>query len=149
MVFNRSSRKRIDHCQVYIDGASRGNPGPSAYAYVLVTSSGEKYIGSSYIGISTNNKAEYSALINSLIRAKKIGCRKLTIYSDSQLLVKQLNNEYAVRNPELRILYQKAKRLIANFGCVEIVYVPRDRNVEADALASAVLKRLKKVRNNS
>lgn len=145
VAFGRRAKEKFDLCQVYIDGASRGNPGPSACAYVLLTSSGEKYVGSSYIGISTNNKAEYSALIKSLIRAEKIGCKKLLIYSDCQLLVKQLNNEYAVRDPELRILYQSAKTLMTNFDHVEIVYVPRDRNVEADALANAVLKR-KKVR---
>lgn len=144
MIFSRRARGKIDQCEVYIDGASRGNPGPSAYAYILITSTGEKYVGSSYIGISTNNRAEYSALINSLIRARNIGCKKLLVYSDSQLLVKQLNNEYEVRDPELKILYQKAKLLMSNFDRVVINYVSRDRNAEADSLARAVLKRLNK-----
>jgi len=130
-----------DSCVAYIDGASRGNPGPSAYAYVLTTCSGEKYVESSRIGTSTNNKAEYTALIRALRRAKSIGCRRLTVYSDSQLLTRQLNGEYRVRNPGLRTLYQEAISLMASFESVRIIHIPRERNVEADALAKAVLRK--------
>lgn len=142
MVFEGRLGEMGEPWEVYIDGASRGNPGPSAYAYVLKAPTGEKYVGSSYIGISTNNRAEYMALINALVRAKKLGCKKLIVYSDSQLLARQLNGEYAVRDVELKILYQKAKLLMKDFDSVKIVHVARDENVEADALASSVLKRL-------
>lgn len=128
-------------CVVYIDGASRGNPGPSAYAYVLITCSGEKYVESSRIGTSTNNKAEYTALIRALSRAKSVGCRRLTVYSDSQLLTRQLNGEYRVRDPGLRALYQEAMSLMASFEAVRIIHIPRERNLEADALANAELKK--------
>lgn len=143
MSYHKSEKENVEFCEVYIDGASRGNPGPSAYAYVLVTGSGEKYVGSSCIGVSTNNRAEYIALINALNHAKTIGCKKVMVYTDSLLLAKQLNNEYRVRSQELKNLYDRAKLLIAAFESVKIIHIPRDRNIEADALASAELKKVR------
>ncbi len=137
----KKSGSRPKLCEVYIDGACRGNPGPAASAYIIKTINGEKVIGSSFIGISTNNKAEYMALVNALNEAKKLGCRRIIIYSDSQLLTKQLNNEYAVRSPSLKILNEEAKLLMSNFESVKIIYIPREKNLEADSLASSELRK--------
>ncbi|MEM2067264.1 MAG: ribonuclease HI family protein [Nitrososphaerota archaeon] len=130
-----------DHCTAYIDGASSGNPGPSAYAY-LIRRGGGTVKGAGYLGHGTNNYAEYQALLHCLRRALKLGCGLITVYSDSQLLVKQIMGEYSTRDPLLRRLRDEAMELIRRFTFFEIKHISRELNSEANKLASMTLARV-------
>ncbi len=124
---------------LYIDGAARGNPGPAAYAVVL-TSPGQPDIEQAQaIGTATNNIAEYTALIEGLSLAAQRGVQKLNIFSDSELVVRQMNGEYQVRSQELRKLHEKARRLWDQFEQVTIQHIPREQNQRADTLANQAL----------
>ena len=96
--------------KVYSDGASRGNPGPSAIAFMILTED-EKILKrcSRYVGIRTNNQAEYEALISALEFASKLTSQEVVCYMDSELVVKHLNEEFQVRNPKLKTCMQLAK----------------------------------------
>lgn len=124
--------------RVHIDGASRGNPGPAGIGVVFVAPDGtvaeRLHRG---IGTATNNVAEYSALIVALERAAAMGIQDLEVYSDSELLVRQLEGRYQVKHPTLRPLYARAKERMAAFRHVAIHHVPRELNAEADALANS------------
>lgn len=123
-----------------IDGASRGNPGPSAAAAILETADGKavEEVGLS-LGRQTNNHAEYRALIIGLETALKHGFGTLQVYSDSQLLVRQMTGEYKVRHPEIAVLKEQADLLVERFKSVGFHHVPREQNSHADALANKVL----------
>src|SRR5262249_746976 len=128
-----------DTAKMYIDGAARGNPGPAAYAVVL-TRPGEPVIEeAATIGTATNNVAEYTALVEGLELAAEFGVRKLAVFSDSELLVKQMNGEYRVKNPDLLELYQEAKRLAAGFEKITIAHVRREQNARADQIGNDAL----------
>jgi ribonuclease HI len=121
-------------CELYFDGASIGNPGPAGYGYVIRC--GESvYKGSGYIGEATNNVAEYTGLIEGLKRCLELGCRELVIFSDSELVVRQLRGEYRVRSRRILPLYRAALELMGMFGSVEVQHVRREANSEADRLA--------------
>src|SRR6476660_2035087 len=113
---------------MHIDGASRGNPGKAAYAVVLERPGQPVVEEADTIGAATNNVAEYTALVEGLILAAELGVKKLAIHSDSELLIKQMNGEYRVKNPDLLDLYQEAKRLIARFERVTLTHVRRALN---------------------
>jgi len=125
---------------IYIDGASRGNPGPSAAAIVAKKPDG-KIIDtvSAFIGDATNNVAEYNALIIGLKFALNNKPDKVEIRSDSELLVKQMTGEYKVKSPALKKLVIEAKELASKFGSVDFTAIPRAKNSEADKLANEVL----------
>ncbi|MEM0481691.1 MAG: ribonuclease HI family protein [Nitrososphaerota archaeon] len=128
-------------CVAFIDGASSGNPGPSSYAYLI--RHGEGILrGSGYLGRRTNNYAEYQALLHCLRRALKLGCRSVSVYSDSQLLVKQVLGEYRVRDPQLKKLRDEAVELISRFQSFEIKHIPREQNSDANRLAAKVLAKI-------
>jgi len=132
--------------QIYSDGASRGNPGISAIAFMIVTEDGKllkRY--SKYLGIRTNNQAEYEALICALESASTLTDQEVTCYMDSELVVKQLNEEYQVRNPELKALWFKVQELKQKFQRVTFANVPRtDIYIEkVDHLANQTLDRVK------
>lgn len=131
--------------EIYIDGASKGNPGPSGIG-VIVCSKGEAIRNiSSYIGNATNNVAEYTALIYALQEALKLKAETLSINSDSQLLCRQISREYKVKNPNIIGLYNQVLNLISAFKQVSIKNIPRENNRGADKLATlAVKKQLKK-----
>lgn len=124
----------------YIDGASRGNPGKAAVGVVIINDKGH-VIGEKgkYIGETTNNAAEYQALLEALAEAKTHGGRNIRIYSDSELLVRQINGIYKVRDGKLLTLYNEAKRLISGFDHFKIDHITRDKNSRADALANEAL----------
>src|SRR5580704_16079619 len=94
---------------MHIDGASRGNPGPAAYAVVLARPGLPVVEEADTIGKATNNVAEYTALVEGLQLATELGVKHLSVFSDSELMVKQMNGLYRVKNPELLELYQEAK----------------------------------------
>lgn len=124
---------------IHTDGAARGNPGPAACAYVIEQAGRHPVEHAERIGEATNNVAEYSALLMALERASELGLRRIAIYSDSELMVKQLNGEYAVKNADLKALYDEAKSLARRFDEVTYSHVRRAENSRADKLCNRVL----------
>ena len=133
--------------KAYSDGASRGNPGISAIAFMIMTEEGrllKKY--SKYVGIRTNNQAEYEALISALESASKLTDQEVTCCMDSELVVKQLDGKYRVRNPKLKSLWLEVQELKQKFQRITFKSVPRtDIKIEqVDRLANQVLDMVKK-----
>lgn len=137
---NRSSER----CSVLVlrtDGAARGNPGPAGIGIVLESWDGE-VIGevAEYIGHATNNVAEYSALIRGLEEAARRGAREVAVFSDSELLVRQMKGEYRIKNEGLRPLFMRATELArTRFGRFDITHVPREQNKRVDRLANLAI----------
>jgi ribonuclease HI len=131
--------------EIYIDGASKGNPGPSGIGVVICRGTETLKNISSYIGHATNNIAEYTALIYALQEALILKAEVINIKTDSQLLARQLNKIYKVKHENLIGLYNQALNLLAGFKEVSIINIPREENVGADKLATeAIKKELKK-----
>jgi len=124
---------------IYTDGAARGNPGPAAYAYVIERNGAPPIEEKRTLGNATNNLAEYTALVRALEHAARLGARRLAVHSDSELLVKQMNGEYQVKNADLRTLFQQAKALEKQFDRVDIRHVRRELNRRADRLCNEAL----------
>jgi len=123
-----------------VDGGSRGNPGPASYGVVIRDPRGEVVATlKKYIGRMTNNVAEYYGLIAALDYAQSQGIRALRVESDSELLVRQMQGRYKVKSPELRPLFERARKMAQAFESFRIEHVYRERNVEADALANEAL----------
>jgi ribonuclease HI len=125
--------------KVHIDGAARGNPGPAAYAFVLNHDGAPPIEEKDCLGSATNNIAEYTALVRALERAAELGAQRLLIHSDSELLVKQMNGEYRVKNENLKSLYEEARKLLRNFDEVTLLHVRREQNKRADELCNEAL----------
>jgi ribonuclease HI len=126
---------------IYTDGCSKGNPGPAGIG-VAVYQDEERvpiFMISNEIGSVTNNQAEYRALIRALEYAVGIKASDLEIRSDSELMVKQMNGSYRVKNADLKPLYQEAKRLAGLISTFSINYIPREYNRQADKLANQAL----------
>ncbi len=122
------------------DGASRGNPGPAGIGVVLEVDGDSPPIEcSEYIGEATNNVAEYRAFLLALSEAEKLSPSSLTILSDSELLVRQLNGEYRVKSDLLKPLYQEACRRLRGFPGTRILHVGREENQSADRLANRAI----------
>lgn len=124
---------------MHIDGAARGNPGPAAYAIVLARPGEAVVEEADVIGKATNNIAEYTALVQGLQLAQELGVKQLHVFSDSELMVKQMNGIYRVKNPELMELYLEAKRFAAGFEKLQIAHVRRENNARADAIGNEAL----------
>ena len=125
---------------VHIDGASRGNPGPAAYAVVMESPAGLPLAAfSKYLGEATNNYAEYQALLAALEYALKSPHRRIRVLTDSELLARQITGRYKVKHEALKPLHEQARRLIARLEGFSIEYVPREQNREADRLANQAL----------
>ena len=125
--------------EVYFDGASRGNPGPAAIGYVIANDGGIVAEGGDTIGSTTNNRAEYEALIRALEVAETYGFDDVDVYGDSELVLKQLRGEYDVNVPELRERRVRAMELLETFDEWVLQHVPRELNDRADALANEAL----------
>ncbi|MFA6654938.1 MAG: ribonuclease HI family protein [Bacillota bacterium] len=124
---------------MYIDGASRGNPGPASCAAVILSEGvPEREIGL-FIGTTTNNVAEYAALILGLQEAKDLGSEEVVIFSDSNLCVQQIKGEFKVSSPHLSPLHKKAMDLLKSFSHWEIHHIPREKNERADSLTDRIL----------
>ena len=125
---------------LFADGGSRGNPGPAASAAVLLDPDGElvEEVGA-YLGIATNNVAEWTALLLGLEAAAKRGIQRLSVRLDSELVVKQLRGEYRVKHAGLQPLYHRARQLLRAFSEVDIRHVPRKQNALADRLVNRLL----------
>ena len=127
---------------LYADGASRGNPGPAAYGFVLMDPSRRVVAeGGDTIGVATNNVAEYRGLVAGLEAARSHGVDDLEVRLDSLLLVRQVTGRYRVKAPGLKPLHQRAAALLAGFTRHRVTHVPREQNSRADALANAALDR--------
>lgn len=125
-----------------VDGASRNNPGPAAYGVLIRRADGSPLKSlSKYIGIKTNNEAEYFGLIAALDLALAHGLSKLRVRSDSELLVRQMQGRYKVKSAALRPLHEQARKLAAGLAYFSIEHVPREQNRDADALANEALDR--------
>jgi ribonuclease HI len=131
---------KTDTLVIYTDGAARGNPGPAAIGVVIRDEGGNTIASiSRRLGVTTNNQAEYRAVIAGLEKAISLGTRRIMIKSDSELVVKQLNGQYKIKNTALRPLYQEIVRLFSSFESVSITGIPREQNSAADALANKAL----------
>ena len=132
---------------LFTDGGARGNPGPAAAGGIVTDEEGNVLDSfSRYLGVCTNNAAEYRALIEGLTRTRRIctaaPCGEVEVRMDSELIVKQMRGEYRVRHPQLKPLYEEARALVRAFPCpVAFVHVPREENATADRLVNEALDR--------
>ena len=125
---------------IYTDGGARGNPGPAGIGAVIKDEDEEVVFEiSDYIGEATNNQAEYQAVIAAIEKAKKLGADELEFYLDSELVVKQLNREYKVKNKELAPLFVKIYNAVMGFKKVTFKHVLREKNKEADKLVNIAI----------
>jgi ribonuclease HI len=124
----------------FTDGGARGNPGPSGYGVHIVSPAGETLAElSRFLGIQTNNVAEYSALLAALEWAVTNKVRHLRVVSDSELMVRQMQGRYKVSSPTLKPLFDQARRLVRHLEVFRIEHVLRGKNKRADALANAAM----------
>lgn len=132
----------MKYLTIAVDGASKGNPGAAGIGVVVYNEAGEvvKEIGE-YIGMTTNNVAEYTGLIRGLEEALKLGAESIRIQTDSELLVKQIAGIYKVKAPHLAEMYHEARLLLSKFQDAQIGHVPRGQNAHADRLASDAARR--------
>ncbi len=121
----------------HVDGAARGNPGPAGMGIVISDTEGAivKEIAEP-LGRTTNNVAEYSAMIRALEEARALGCRRICIYTDSELMARQINGYYAVKAEHLRPLYLRATALLGQFDNATVTHTRRENNVRADKLSN-------------
>ena len=124
---------------IYSDGASSGNPGKSGIGAV-VTVGGRAYELSRFIGVTTNNVAEYTALIAALEKALDLGASEAEVFLDSELLVRQINGIYKVKHENLKPLFGKCVRLLGRFSRSTVRHIPREQNRRADALSKKGIK---------
>ncbi|HPT08463.1 MAG TPA: ribonuclease HI family protein [bacterium] len=127
---------------IFTDGGARGNPGPAGIGAVIYNNKKEKLVEiSKYLGETTNNQAEYRALIIALKKAKDLGAKELDVFLDSELVVKQLNREYKVKNKDLAPLFLEVYNLSLNFSKITFTHIYREKNQEADRLANEAMDR--------
>ena len=127
-------------CIIYTDGGARGNPGPAAAAGVIIGADGSVLAEvTDYLGTTTNNVAEYKALIMTLRRALELGCHRVAVKMDSELVVKQLSGEYRVKDEKMVSLHAEVRRLLSRFAGQTVEHVARASNKRADKLVNDVL----------
>lgn len=126
--------------RLYSDGACRGNPGEGGAGAVITDEEGNVvWEGKEYLGHCTNNIAEYKALILGLKGALAGGYNKLDVFLDSELLARQINGSYRVKNEKLKVLMQEVRSLLSSFDCVQVNHVLRCNNTQADKLANLAI----------
>ncbi|PID83692.1 ribonuclease H [Candidatus Gracilibacteria bacterium] len=126
---------------IYSDGGSRGNPGPAGCGIFIVDSNGKplekRY---KYIGVATNNIAEYTAILLGISRAIELGAASIEVRADSKLAIEQLSGNFKVKNPDLKSIFDIIGEKISNWGGeVKFVHIPREKNKEADRLANVAM----------
>jgi ribonuclease HI len=135
--------RKVDELLLYCDGGSRGNPGPSAIGAVVYDATTEPPTRiasvSECIGITTNNVAEYKALIAGLEAVANLGARVIRVRADSLLVIKQLRGEWKVKHANIKPLAAAANKLLAAYDVKDLQHVPREENTEADALVNQAL----------
>jgi phosphoribosylglycinamide formyltransferase-1 len=126
----------------YTDGGSRGNPGPAAAAFILTDLGGTRLCAKAHIlDQATNNVAEYTAIRNALKEARQWGVKRITLYSDSELIVRQLNGQYKVKSEQLRPFWQQSMELLNEFDSWQILHIRREKNEETDRMVNMSLDR--------
>ncbi len=130
----------VSRVRLYSDGAARGNPGLAGAGAVLVEPSGQVIdrLGK-FLGVQTNNFAEYTALLLGLRRAKELGVAEVEVFADSELMIRQLGGRYQVKSASLRPLYDEALQLLNEFERVKLVHVPREMNRAADEMSNRAI----------
>ncbi|NCD00770.1 ribonuclease HI family protein [bacterium] len=125
---------------IFCDGGSRGNPGKAGLGSVIYDEDKNilKEI-SKYIGVTTNNQAEYRAVLEAIKEAKEMGGKRIKFFLDSELIVKQMSGEYRVKNKDLLPIYLDIRQRILEFESVSFIHVPREQNKEADRLANLAM----------
>ena len=135
-----NSIKKIEQVKVYADGGSRGNPGPSASGFVVYDMNDKVLVDQGvYLGVTTNNQAEYTALKLGLEEAQKLGAREVDVYMDSLLVINQMRGIFKVRNRDLWPIHDAIKKLVPQFKHVHFQHVPRELNKAADAAVNRAL----------
>ncbi|HHT9154319.1 MAG TPA: ribonuclease HI family protein [Candidatus Tripitaka sp. YC43] len=139
-VASTSDGPPIEEVVLYVDGAARGNPGKAGIGVVL-RDKRDKVIeeAGQYIGETTNNVAEYRALLEGLKRSLARGVKVVEIFSDSELMVRQINGKYRVKSQSLLHLYMEAMKLLSSLTHWKIAHIPREQNSRADALANMAI----------
>ncbi len=142
MATSRRARQSAPRSLIlHIDGAARGNPGPAGIGVVLWDEAGTiREEHQAYIGKATNNMAEYEALLFGLWKARELGYTAVKVFSDSELLVRQVRGEYRVKHPRLRKVYDQVDQLVRSFDAFEIDHVRRGMNTRADLLANRAIE---------
>ena len=135
----------IDELEIFIDGASSGNPGEASVGVVIQEDKKCLKEISRAIGHATNNVAEYQALIVALKEAQALEGKRLKIFTDSELLYRQVTGRYKVKNENLKLLFDEAQGLAKTFEEIKIDHIPREKNQEADRLANQALKKQAKM----
>ncbi|WP_257459755.1 ribonuclease HI family protein [Archangium lipolyticum] len=126
--------------RLFSDGAARGNPGPAGAGAVLMDTEGRVVARlGRFLGIQTNNYAEYMGLLLGLKHARSLGVKELEVLADSELLIRQLQGRYQVKSPTLRPLYEEAAGLLKEFSQVKLVHVPREKNKAADEMSNRAI----------
>jgi phosphoribosylglycinamide formyltransferase-1 len=134
---------------IHTDGASRGNPGPAAAAFILTDTAKNVIEGKGFfLGNTTNNVAEYTGLLKALSAAKDLGAKTIQTFSDSQLMVRQINGEYKVKNQKLKELHARCMELLAGFASWQITHVSRENNKQVDGLANRAMNLEKDIELN-
>ncbi len=143
---NEAFRGKARMGKLYVDGASKGNPGQAGIGAVLFAMGGEK-IGqlSRALGLATNNQAEYIALREGLEMAARLAVPEIFVFSDSELMVKQLKGEYKIKNPDIQERAAEIRKLIKGLEKFSITWIPREKNQIADALSTACIGTPRKI----
>lgn len=134
---------------IFTDGGSRGNPGPAAYGFVAFNEKKKIFSGSQYLGIATNNQAEYKGVVGALqyvlsivLKNKNETYPEINFFLDSKLIVEQMNGNYKIKNEDLKPLYWQIREMILKLGGkITFDYIPREKNKEADKLVNQELDR--------
>lgn len=124
---------------LHVDGASRGNPGPAAAGFAIYHQGRMLEAQGQFLGRLTSNQAEYNALILGLLRLRELHARRVWVKTDSELLARQMNGIYRVKDSVLQKLFSRVRELVREFDSVKISHVPREENREADRLANRAL----------
>lgn len=130
----------VPRLKLFSDGAARGNPGPAGAGAVLMDAEGRivARLGR-FLGVQTNNYAEYMGLLLGLKHARSLGVKELEVLADSELLIRQLQGRYQVKSPTLRPLYEEATALLEAFPRVKLTHVPREKNKAADEMSNRAI----------
>ena len=135
-----AAREAVPRLKLFSDGAARGNPGPAGAGAVLVDAEGQVVARlGRFLGVQTNNHAEYKGLLLGLEHARGLAVKELEVLADSELLIRQLQGRYQVKSPTLRPLYDEAVALLRHFPRVKLTHVPREKNKAADEMSNRAI----------
>ncbi|MGH2488632.1 MAG: ribonuclease HI family protein [Candidatus Limnocylindria bacterium] len=128
---------------IHTDGAARGNPGPAGLGAVLRDAETGETVAelARFLGVKTNNVAEWTAVEAALMEAKRLGATAVDLRTDSELVARQIAGRYRVKHPDLKPIYARVMAILATFAAYTVAHVPRERNREADRLSNVAIDR--------